>query len=146
MPRYTVQITFEAPGLVGPVLRAVHRLPGRGASMRLLGSDGTLAVSAIAHGESPADAAMVVARELGRRWSKSKGPLRLLSWRAHRERALVGLGRGSVTRGTNLPWGEGWDDGGDDEGGGLAGVREPRRPSPGPGSLHAARDLPGPRT
>jgi hypothetical protein len=40
----------------------------------------------------------------------------------------------------DLPWG---DDGPDDDGG-LAGVHEPRRPSPGPGQLHAERPLPGP--
>ena len=41
------------------------------------------------------------------------------------------------------PDGQGPDDGGPDDGG-LAGVREPRRPKPGPGHLSAALDEPGP--
>jgi hypothetical protein len=39
---------------------------------------------------------------------------------------------------------ERFDDGDDPDDGGLAGVREPRRPKPGPGHLSAALDEPGP--
>jgi hypothetical protein len=39
---------------------------------------------------------------------------------------------------------ERFDDGDDPDDGGLAGVREPRRPKPGPGHLSAALDDPGP--
>jgi hypothetical protein len=145
MSRYHVQITFEAPGLRSSMMQKTHSLPGRGASMRMYGSEGMLAVSAVVHAESPADAAMAVTREVGKHWTKAAGPLRLISWRAHRERSLAGLGRrGSGSWGASLPWDGG--SGPDDEGGGLAGVREPRRPLPGPGSLHAALDLPGPET
>lgn len=37
----------------------------------------------------------------------------------------------------------GGPEGGGPDGDGLAGVREPRRPKPGPGQLYAAADLPG---
>ena len=50
--------------------------------------------------------------------------------RLRRRRSLVTVAGG---------FGEGWG-GGDD--GGLAGVREPRRPKPGPGHLSAALDPP----
>ncbi|MEP6649627.1 MAG: hypothetical protein ABJA74_06885 [Lapillicoccus sp.] len=42
-----------------------------------------------------------------------------------------------------IPTQTGWDDGpGPEEGGGLAGVREPRRPNPVPPSMMAALPLP----
>ena len=141
MARYTVHMTFEVPGLPAP-LKISQRLPGRVGSMRMLGADGLLAVQASrVQAESPADAAMIVVKSVNDRWYKGLGPLKMISWTAHRERVLAGFrGRrsGSVA-------GSGWDwpDQGDD-GDGSAGVREPRRPLPGPGSLHAARDLPGP--
>jgi hypothetical protein len=136
MGRYTVQMTFETPDQRSP-LTLTKRLPGSASSMRLLGADGLLAVSASrVSAESPAEAAMIVVQAVHARWSKSRGQLKMRSWTAHRERVLFGVrGRRDSSRGG--PWG--WDDG--DEGG-SAGVREPRRPLPGPGSLHVARDLP----
>jgi len=135
MARYKVQMTFETPGLRTP-LKVTHRLPGRAASMRWLGGDGTLAVTARVPAETAADAAMAVVSAVQVRWRKHLGTLQMRSWTAHRERVLLG-GRGAGT---------GWIAGNDDrpDEGGSAGVREPRRPLPGPGSLHAALDLPAP--
>ena len=139
MARYTVQITFKVAGLRRPVEKVVHGLPGRRPSVRLYGSEGMLAATGAVHEDSPADAAMAVAREVGRQWSKADGPLQLVAWTAHRERALALLGRRERgVGGTSLIWDDGDDPG--EEGG--AGVREPRRPLPGPGSMSAALDLP----
>jgi hypothetical protein len=132
MARYTVQMTFQAPGQRSG-LRSTKRLPGRIGSMQLLSGDGLLAVSASrVSAESPADAAMVVVKAVQDSWPKRRGPLTMRSWTANRERALFG------SRGGGSGWTGTWDEG--DEGG-SAGVREPRRPLPGPGSLHAARDV-----
>jgi hypothetical protein len=127
-------MTFETPGQRAQ-LRVTEHIPGWVGSMRLLGGDGSLAVSAGVRADSPSEAAMIVARAVYDRWPKQRGPVQLSSWTAHRARALFG-------RRSALPWDTIWpfDDGGDE--GGSAGVREPRRPLPGPGSLHAARDLP----
>jgi hypothetical protein len=136
MARFMVQMTFETPGLREP-LRVTRRLPGHTSSMQCLGGDGMLAVSAAnVQAESPADAAMIVVRAVNRQWMKSRGPLKMVSWRAHRKRVLLG-GRGRNSSG--WPWSDDGDEGG------SAGVREPRRPLPGPGSLHAAADLPDPQ-
>lgn len=133
MPRYTVQITFRAPGLRAPVEQVVHGLPGRAASVRLYGSEGMLAATGTVHEESPAEAAMAVARAVGRQWSKAQGALQLVAWTAQRERVLaLGGRRRGGSSGRSLPW--------DDDEGGSAGVREPRRPLPGPGSIGAALD------
>jgi hypothetical protein len=143
MARYAVQITFEAPGLRSPV-RSAHSLPGRGASIRLLGSDQFLAVSATVRAESATDAAMsVVKHVLDDEWPKGRGALKLRSWTAHRDRVLVGgpFRRASRRSGlTRYHLDGGFDDDGGE--GGLAGVREPRRPKPGPPSLSAAQPLP----
>ena len=136
MARYTVHMTFETPGQTKPV-KITHRILGRVGSMQLLGGDGSLAVSASwVSAESPADAAMIVVRAVSQRWPKGRGSLTMRSWTAHRERVLLG-GRGPRT---------GWtrNDGDGPDEGGSAGVREPRRPLPGPGSLHAELDLPAP--
>jgi hypothetical protein len=136
MARYTVHMTFEAPGQRAP-LRVTHRLPGRAASMQWLGGDGVLAVSASrVQAETPAEAAMIVVSAVQVRWRKHLGTLQMRSWTAHRDRVLLG-GRGPASG-----WSGRNDSDGPDEGG-SAGVREPRRPLPGPGSLHAALDLPG---
>jgi hypothetical protein len=153
MARYTVQMTFEISALHQP-LTSTRPLPGRAASIRLLGSNGLLAASASrVQAESPAEAAMIVVKSVHDRWPKSQGPIKMLSWTATRERVLVGARRAGRSAGSGGPWPDGWDltfgwddgndDRGDDEGGGSAGVREPRRPLPGPGSMHAAVDLPG---
>ena len=140
MGRYTVQMTFETPGRREP-LKQTRRLPGRATSMQLIGCDGLLAVSASrVSAESPADAAMIVVQAVNRQWPKGRGPLKMRSWTANRERVLLG------SRRSRSGWSATWpydDDSGDE--GGSAGVREPRRPLPGPGSLHAALDLPGPQ-
>jgi hypothetical protein len=135
MAKFTVLVTFAAPGVSTP-FHVTHRLPGRAASLRMLGSDGFVAVTAVrVSAESPTDAAMAVMKLVDDGWSKSRGQLSLRSWRAHRERVLAGR-RGRSDSG----W---WADDGD--GDGTAGVREPRRPLPGPGSLHAELELPGPQ-
>jgi hypothetical protein len=132
MGRYTVHMTFETPGQIAPV-KIVQRLPGRAASMELLGGAGSLAVAAAkVSAESPADAAQVVVQAVDRRWDKRRGPLTVRSWTASRERVLFGARNSSA-----------WTGHRDDDEGGTAGVREPRRPLPGPGSLHAEREQPG---
>ena len=136
MARYTVHMTFETPGQIAPV-RVIQRLPGRAVSMELLGGEGSLAVAASqVVAESPAEAAMAVTAAVNRRWQKRQGPLKLRSWTANRERVLFGRRNGSTWNSST------WNDDGDQ--GGSAGVREPRRPLPGPGSMHAALDEPGP--
>jgi hypothetical protein len=153
MAKYTVQITFEVSALRAP-LKITHRLPGRAASMRWLAADRLLAVSASrVSADSPEAAALVVVKSVLDRWPKSQGPIKMLSWTAGRERVLVGARQGRSISGSAWPWLDGGFEGGswiygrdddrdDDDGGGSAGVREPRRPLPGPGSLYAARDLP----
>ena len=141
MAKFTVQMTFETP-LQRTPLRVTHRLPGRTTSLQILAADGTTAVTASGvRAQTPAEAAMVVVSAVNARWLKSRGPLTMCSWSAHRERVLVGRRGGATTIGRGSSWldDDGWDEGG------SAGVREPRRPKPGPGSLQAARDLPGPQ-
>jgi hypothetical protein len=151
MPKFTVQMTFEVPALTSTV-HTTHRMPGRFASMKWLGSEGLLCVSAsrVSAG-SASDAAMIVVTAVRAEWGKSAGPLKLRSWTSHRDRVLVGprrrrgRGRSSPMDKASQAWNWSWDDNGDDDDGGSAGVREPRRPLPGPGSLHAALELPGPQ-
>jgi len=153
MARYTVLMTFETPGLRASFERK-HSLRGPASSIRMLASEGRLAVTAAGvRSDSPADAALKVATEVGRFWAKTDGPLKVASWRADRERVLIGgrRRRGDVAFGTS-PWPEGFPPGssgwpGDDEGDagdGSAGVREPRRPKPGPGSMSMEAELPDP--
>jgi hypothetical protein len=146
--RFTVQMTFEVPALTTAV-RTTHRMPGRLASMNWLGSEGLLCVSASrVPAESASDAAMIVVTAVRAEWGKSAGPLKMRSWTSRRDRVLVGSrrrrgrGRSSPMDAASRVWS--WDDGDDDDGG-SAGVREPRRPLPGPGSLYAALELPGPQ-
>jgi hypothetical protein len=167
MARYTVHMTFEAPGLPA-AYEQKHSLPGMGASMRLIGSEGHLAVTASGvRAQEPAVAALAVTTEVERLWNKVNGPLKLASWRADPERVLVGGRRRRAAGGFGTgPWPDGFpaavgfrrpgrpgwlfgDDGGsdDDKGDGSdgsAGVREPRRPKPGPGSASMEAELPGP--
>ncbi len=140
MARYVVNMTFEVAagsGRHGGAGLRAGVLPGRG-SIRYIAGGGTLAVTAVVRSESAVDAALDVADRARAQWTRDgSGPIRMVSWTAHRERALAGLGR---RRG---PSGSSWlDDGPPDEGGGLAGVREPRRPNPPPSTLSAARDVP----
>src|SRR3954468_18561752 len=94
MARYTVQMTFETPGLPTPI-SATHRLTGRASSMRLLGAHGVLAVSASrVSARTPAEAAMAVVAAVHDRWPKSQGALVARSWSAHPERVLAGARRG----------------------------------------------------
>jgi hypothetical protein len=143
-------MTLETPSQRSPLHRT-HSLPGWGASIQMLGGDGMIAVSASRiQAQSPVEAALAVMKIVTAEWSKADGPLKMLSWSAHRDRVLVGSNRGGWDSG------DGWDyvddgfrpgdgDGGSDgdDPGGSAGVREPRRPLPGPSSLHAAAELPG---
>jgi hypothetical protein len=148
MARYTVLMTFEVSGPQA-ALTQKSTLGGRG-SIRMLAADGTLAVSAAGvRAETGSEAAMQIATEVGRRWGKGRGPLRLSSWRANRERVLVGVRRRRPDSVQGFgPWPDGFpgsdsSDWPDDEGGdGSAGVREPRRPKPGPGSLSMEAELP----
>jgi hypothetical protein len=80
---------------------------------------------------------MIVVRAVSERWPKGRGSLTMRSWTAHRERVLLGRRFNSSSWNGSRPF-----DGDDGDEGGSAGVREPRRPLPGPGSLHAAADLP----
>jgi hypothetical protein len=144
MARYTVQMTFEALALHEPVDKTL-RLHGWAAALQMLGDDGMLAVSASkVVADSPSDAASLVTAAVMREWSKNQGPLKMLTWTAHRDRALVG----GASRAREFGRGWDWDlfrwHPDDDEGdpGGSAGVREPRRPKPGPPSLHLALDEP----
>ncbi len=135
MAKYTVQMTFETLGQRSRS-KFTQRLPGRVSSMQLIGGDGLLAVSASrVSAESPTEAAMIVMKAVRDTWSKSRGPVKMRSWTVHQERVLLGTRR---RPGSTL---SGWWNGDDGDEGGSAGVREPRRPLPGPGSLHAARDL-----
>ena len=147
MAKYTVLMTFEAPGLTAALDRRSTLRRGVASSIRLLASDGLLAVNAAGvRAETPSDAAVQIATEVGRRWDKSQGPLKVASWRADRERVRVGPRRRQTGYGQG-PWPEGflssgsgdWPDEGD-SGDGSAGVREPRRPKPGPGSMSMQAD------
>lgn len=133
MAKYTVLMTFEAPGLRAGLER-------KHTSMRLLASDGRVAVTAAGvRADTPSEAAMQVTTEVSRRLGKSAGPLKLASWRADRERVLAGV----LGRRSNPVLGQGsWIEGPDEDEGGSAGVREPRRPKPGPGSMSMEADLP----
>ncbi|GAB3242300.1 hypothetical protein [Kineosporia babensis] len=141
MAKYTVAMTFETPGLRSAFER--KHSPGRplGSSIRMIAADGTLAVTASGvRAETHSEAALKVSTEIAQSWVKAHGPLKMASWRADRERVLVGgRRRGGSVFGSG-PWPEGF---GNDEGG-SAGVREPRRPKPGPGSMSMEAGLPDP--
>jgi len=143
MARFTVHMTFEAPSRRGPVRTAgVARLP-RSGSVRYVAGEGLVAVTAVVRADTAAEAARQV-REVVERDQAHHGfgPVRLLSWTTVRSvPALAGLGR---RRRGGIEW---WDAGGagsEDDGdeGGTAGVREPRRPRPSPGSLSAELEEP----
>jgi hypothetical protein len=140
MVRFTVQMTLAAPARCGPVRSGhVTRLP-RSGSVRYLAGDGVIAATATVRaetaGEAAADVRGAVERDQAR---QGNGPVRVLSWTATRHvPVLAAVGRRRHTRFRGGP--ESWDEG--DEGGGTAGVREPRRPGPAPGSMSAALDPP----
>lgn len=140
MPRFTVQMTLAVPARPGPVHGgSVTRRPGAG-TVRYLVGDGTVAVIAVVRaetaGEAAADVLHVVERD---QVCAGNGPVRLVSWTATRHvPVFAGPGRRRNTRFRGGP--ETWTDG--DDGGGTAGVREPRRPRPSPGSTSAALDPP----
>jgi hypothetical protein len=139
MATYQVMMTLEVPQLRLPRTWEIE-LPGRRAHLRVYGSAGRLAVNATVREEAPGDAAIVVAQAVMGEWKKSDGPIKVLKWTAHRSRVFAGLGRHPESfTSSHRPWG--WHEGPDDEGG-SAGVREPRRPLPGPGSMSAALELP----
>jgi hypothetical protein len=141
MAAYQVMMTFEVPQLRSPREWEI-RLPRFQRHLRIYGANGLLSVTGTVREDSPADAAITVATVIMRQWDKSEGPIKVASWTAHRERAFAGVGRrsgGVSSEGLGLR--RLWDDEGPDEGG-SAGVREPRRPLPGPGSMSAALELP----
>ena len=139
MAKFTVTMTFEAPARRGPVRSSgLARMPGSG-SVRYLAGDGVIAVTGVVRADTAAEAAQDVCRLVERDQAHHGfGPVRLVSWTATRSvRVFAGLRR-DRWRGGPLSWDDddGWDDGG------TAGVREPRRPSPAPGSLSAAAEPP----
>jgi hypothetical protein len=141
MSRYTVHMTFQAPAQRGPYggdrLAEGRLATGRG-TVRYVAADGTLAVVGSVRGESPVDAARIVQRKAEADWVIfGVGPVRMVNWSATRERVLVGTRGGSTTRWSAGP-------GGPPDDGGLAGVREPRRPRTPPGTTSAALDPPAP--
>jgi hypothetical protein len=134
MARFSVQMTFAAPKerAPSPYRKASVLLPRGGTAHYVLG-DGRIAVTAVVREESAAAAALRLCRAVEREESlRGRGPVRVLSWTARRSvPVLAGLGR------RRQQWSGGeWPDDGDD--GGTAGVREPRRPRPSPGSMTAA--------
>ena len=138
MPKYTVQMTLAAPALPGRVT-ITRRLPGRGASIRLIWSDGMIAVTAVhVSATLPAEAVQIVFGAvhdtIQEHWRQVRGSLQQRSWRVHQERVLIGARRGVVTE-----WS--WPPRDDGDSGGTAGVREPRRPRPGPGSARVAKSI-----
>ena len=140
MAKFTVTMTFEAPARRGPVRSSgLARMPGSG-SVRYLAGDGVIAVTGVVRADTAAEAAQDVCRLVERDQAHHGfGPVRLVSWTATRlVPAFAGPGRRRSTRFRGGP--ETWTDG--DEGGGTAGVREPRRPRPSPGSMSAALDPP----
>lgn len=147
MPKYTVSMTFEVPGLTAP-LDQRYPLRGMASSLHLLAADGLLAVTAAGiRAETAAEASMQVTTEVKHRWARANGVLRVVSWRATPERVLfgrrgrgAGFGPGPTSDGPTSPGpkGDGPDDDGRDDG--SAGVREPRRPRPGPGSMSMQAD------
>ena len=140
MRRYLVQVQFEAPALDGVPVRCdtLKAIWGRGHKFDLVGPRClVLAAVVSAPGESEA-LRQTIARVEQLSGGTGKGVLRLTCWTARRVRvpllAGVRAGRGEF-RG---------DRDGDGEDGGLAGVREPRRPVHPPGHLSAARRSSGP--
>jgi hypothetical protein len=123
--------------------------------------DHRLAVQAQVRAESAAAAIELADARVRALWGhRPGGAITLTLSRATRERVLVGAGRrlrfagpgfakqlgGRWAERSALQLGEPWldPDQDDEDGGGTAGVREPRRPGTPPGTLHAAAELPGP--
>ena len=147
MARYTVLITFEAPGLKASFDRRLTLRRGVGSPIRMLAADGMLAVTASGvRADTPSEAAGQVTEKVAREWAKTHGQLKMASWRADRERVLVGgLRRRAQSVQGDGPGPDGWfGEGEGPDAGGSAGVREPRRPKPGPGSMSMQAELPGP--
>lgn len=150
MAIYTVHLTFRAPGLHG---RFEWRRPMLGRqSIHLNGAHGALVATVVVNSaDGPGFAGLRATELVLREWRDhgAGGPLERLSWRAERQRAIAGL-LGRRRRGGG-GWGAGaWGgpDSGPPEGpddGGLAGVREPRRPRPAPPSLSMSLPEPGAR-
>ena len=142
MSSYQVMMTFEVPHLVLPRCWEITR-PGRRMQLRVYGGSGRLAVQGTVREDSPADAAMAVVLAVNSGWDKKEGPIKLVSWSVHRSRVFAGLGRHPHTRSSSSLPGRGWywDNGEGPDEGGSAGVREPRRPLPGPGSMSAELEI-----
>jgi hypothetical protein len=138
MARFSLQMSFSVPPQQKlPYTQVMSRVAG--GSVRYTAGDGIIAVTAVVRAESAAAAALQVCRLIEREEAhRGRGPVRLVSWTATRSvPVFAGLGRR-----TQRFAGEGprWDDEGD--GDGTAGVREPRRPHPSPGTMSAALEPP----
>ena len=141
MARYSVQMTFETPSVSEEF--AHGRRLGRGGQMiNMLGSEGGVAVAAVVSADSTAEAADEVTRHVYEIWARhGRGPLNLVSWTARRIRLATSGRRGRASGGPF--WTGGPFMGPDDDEGGTAGVREPRRPLPAPPSLSVELPIPG---
>ncbi|MBK6870432.1 MAG: hypothetical protein IPJ14_11690 [Kineosporiaceae bacterium] len=132
---------------------------GSGHRFSMLGAD-TLAVSVRIKAGSAAEAVQVLDIRVRAAWPMlDGGTLTLATAMANGDLVEVGAARTTSTGRTSRvsrtlrffgpgrsrpsPWDDpGWDSGGNDWGGGTAGVREPRRPRTPPGHLAAELDLP----
>lgn len=131
--------------------RVMADLLGSDHRFSLLGSD-VLAVCVRVRAESPGGAVQLLDRRVRALWPMlAAGTLTLATATANGDLVPVGV-RATRTRpgrprlfGGRLrewPWDEGPEAGPDDESGGTAGVREPRRPKTPPGGLSAALEEP----
>jgi hypothetical protein len=138
MARFSVQMTFETPAQRTPSPQQVTMVLSRGTARYVVG-DGTIAVTAVVRAECAPEAALRLSRAMEREERlRGRGPVRLASWTAMRSvPVLAGRGRRQRFSGGGF----GWDDG-EGDGDGTAGVREPRRPKPSPGTMSAALDEP----
>jgi hypothetical protein len=141
MRRYLVQVQFEAPAVDRFPVRfdTLKAIWGQGHKYDLVGP-GCLVLAAVVSAPGEAEALrQTIARVEQLSSGTGKGMLRLTCWTARRVRVplLAGVrsGRGDFRDNRD----------GDGEEGGLAGVREPRRPVHPPGHLFAARRSSGPQ-
>ena len=142
MARFSVQMTFAAPTQRGS-RHGRARILLKGGTADYVAGDGTIAVTGAVRDESAAAAALQLCQAVEREASmRAHGPVRLLSWTATRSvPVFAGLGRRRRQQWSGGGRDGGWGEDGD-EGGGTAGVREPRRPRPSPGSMSAELEPP----
>jgi hypothetical protein len=163
MSRYVVTLHYTvAPAVPGREDSGVlDGLIGTGYRFSLLGPD-VLAVSAAVRSRSPGEAVEVLDDRVRAMWPMVGvgGSLTLATATANGDLVPVGVRRSTLrarpvrderpdggfgrTRARSRQWrNDGWgNEGPDDDWGGTAGVREPRRPKTPPGHLSAALDVP----